>query len=280
MASRQFIEERIRKAEENISKKQGTISKKQTLITKKEDQIRKLGFEPAEVIHIGWSSDEKQNKASWLASDIETLEDDLGRLHKEVAELQKKLEGYKQELQVIIEKENSRNIQVIIDFLEWWKQEVKDFYQGKTEDWITTLQDYYKENRKFCEWKNRNFKERKNKELMKQMGKPAEDAKKRHELFNFLTPYMERSGNTYQIDMDKLQKDLDQEANRKYDFIIERTNQIVGQITDASNLTVGDKGDLNGYIIGLNGTAKVQTIGAGGYNIQCFHFRTLINRMK
>ena len=77
--------------------------------------------------------------------------------------------------------------------------------------------------------------------------------------------------------MNKLEKDLTKEWNRKYDFIIERTNEIVGKITDASNLKVGAKGDLNGYIIGTKGTAKVQTIGAGGYNIQCFHFRTLIN---
>lgn len=52
---------------------------------------------------------------------------------------------------------------------------------------------------------------------------------------------------------------------------------LVGEITDASGLSVGSKQDLNGFIVGTRGTAKVQTIGAGGYNIQCFHFRTLIN---
>lgn len=77
--------------------------------------------------------------------------------------------------------------------------------------------------------------------------------------------------------MQQLAKDLNEEANRKYDFIIERTNAIVGEITDASGLSVGSKQDLNGFIVGTRGTAKVQTIGAGGYIIQCFHFRTLIN---
>ena len=80
--------------------------------------------------------------------------------------------------------------------------------------------------------------------------------------------------------LDKIDKDLTEEANRKYDFIIERTNEIVGQITDASALRIGDKGDLNGFIKGTRGTAKVETIGAGGYNIQRFHFRTLIKPVK
>ena len=35
--------------------------------------------------------------------------------------------------------------------------------------------------------------------------------------------------------------------------------------------------NLNGYIIGTKGCCSIKTIGAGGYNIQCFHFRTLIH---
>ena len=79
---------------------------------------------------------------------------------------------------------------------------------------------------------------------------------------------------------EKLQKELDQEADAKYDDIIERTNFICGKITDASGLYVGMKGDLDGYIKGERGTAKVQTIGAGGYNVQRFHFRTLVHEAK
>ena len=46
--------------------------------------------------------------------------------------------------------------------------------------------------------------------------------------------------------------------------------------TDASGLEVGAKGELNGLVNGTRGVARVTTIGAGGYNIQCFHFRTLV----
>ena len=82
------------------------------------------------------------------------------------------------------------------------------------------------------------------------------------------------------FDWAKFEKDIKTEAERKYDFIIERTEAIVTKITDASGLRVGAKGDLNGEIIGTTGTATVKTVGAGGYAIQCFHFRTLIHRKR
>lgn len=56
--------------------------------------------------------------------------------------------------------------------------------------------------------------------------------------------------------------------------------ETVGTITDAAALYIGPEGDINGIIVGTEGKAKIQTIGAGGYNIQCFHFRTLIHEIK
>ena len=76
-----------------------------------------------------------------------------------------------------------------------------------------------------------------------------------------------------------MKKDIHNERERKYDFIIERTNAIVGQITDASGLHISG-GELNGIVDGTRGSAKINTIGAGGYNIQRYHFRTLIKPVK
>ena len=70
------------------------------------------------------------------------------------------------------------------------------------------------------------------------------------------------------------------DANAKYDHLIEQVEEITGEITDARQLEIGDKGEINGYIIGKSGKASVQTIGAGGYNIQRFHFRTLVHEYK
>ena len=260
------LKDRIQKAEEKIQKKQGTITKKTTLINKKKDQIQKVGV----------ASDKGQE----LTCDVEMLQDDVERLRKEIAEVQDKLNGYQEDLKKEVEKVNSRNIPVIIDFLNAWKEDMKTFFASHTEDWIRTLKIYYEEDRKAVAWRNSHFADRKNKELVAEIEKPVKEVKKVHDQYRFLDPYMMMTADTYVLDTEKLERDLNREADRKYDFIIERTNEIVGQITDASNLKIGNKGDLNGYIIGTKGTAKVQTIGAGGYNIQCFHFRTLINELR
>lgn len=73
---------------------------------------------------------------------------------------------------------------------------------------------------------------------------------------------------------------LENEKKAKLYDLITRINKVVGTITDASFLRIGPKGDINGYVVGTEGRAKVETIGAGGYNIVCFHFRTLIHEYK
>lgn len=83
------------------------------------------------------------------------------------------------------------------------------------------------------------------------------------------------------IDTEKLAKVLKDEKDRKYKDLIQRVTKVVGKITDASMLKIGNQnGEINGRIKGENGTCIVETISAGGYNIQCFHYRVLINKIK
>lgn len=77
-----------------------------------------------------------------------------------------------------------------------------------------------------------------------------------------------------------LEKAMEEEKRAKLIDLIGHIMGAVGTITDAAALHIGPEGDINGYIVGTEGKAKIQTIGAGGYNIQCFHFRTLIHEMK
>lgn len=65
----------------------------------------------------------------------------------------------------------------------------------------------------------------------------------------------------------------------KYISLVEKVKEITGRITDASFLRINEKRSLDGYIVGEEGKAKVNTFEAGGWNIQRFHYRTKVSRI-
>ena len=56
-----------------------------------------------------------------------------------------------------------------------------------------------------------------------------------------------------------------------------RVKEITGEVTDCSYIRWGGK-CLDGFVVGKKGKARVETIGAGGYNIQRYHLRVLVNK--
>lgn len=76
-----------------------------------------------------------------------------------------------------------------------------------------------------------------------------------------------------------LKRTIDNEMRSKMFDLAQRIGEKVGRITDAAGLHV-QNGEIAGVIYGENGSATIQTIGAGGYNIQRFHFRTLVHQFE
>lgn len=256
MASIEFIQKRIEGKEKEIA-----------TLQKKLDRINKA------------------KATNWEKNPYWYSERDLTIAEKDLAAASAALEGYKAQLKAETDKANSRNVTAILEFLEGWKARVKKYYADAVERYIPAYAEWCKVESEHCDWSNHTaFRLRQeNKEEYDRIDKEYRKARKEFkERWNFIEPYLayvgrdENGVRQYKLDITKLQKDLDKDANAKYDFIVERTNAIVGQITDASRLSVDPKGELNGFIVGTDGTAEVRTIGAGGYNIQCFHWRTLI----
>lgn len=261
----------------------------------KEKELEKLNKKLARIRKVEAQNWEDPNPYYYSEYDLRTTLKDI-----EAAE--KALNEYKAQFTAETEKANSRNVPAIVEFLDGWKARVygcyrfdeygleayyaekkmvKELYSKITDPYYYTAktpeQIAYEQARNAFNRKCRGYFETEH--FTNRWGKPdTKEVKVRDGEYEWLWPYI--NADTLEGALKKLEADLTKEWGRKYDFIIERTNQIVGTITDASNLKVGAKDDLNGYIIGTKGTAKVQTIGAGGYNIQCFHFRTLINPMK
>lgn len=269
MATIEFIQKRIAGKEKELEK-----------LNKKLERIRKVEAQ-------NW---EDPNPYYYSAYDLKvTLSD--------IEEAQKALENYRSQLTSEQEKASSRNVPVIVEFLNNWRDRVIEFHTEKFKEYYDEKQKVgdlyskvedsfysvtnsparkaYDTAREIFHKKCYGYFERQ--DFINRWGKPDhKDVKVKDGEYEWLRPYINER--TLDAALDKFRKDVDREWARKYDFIIERTNAIVGQITDASNLKIGAKHDLNGFIIGTKGTAKVQTIDAGGYNIQCYHFRTLINK--
>ena len=80
-----------------------------------------------------------------------------------------------------------------------------------------------------------------------------------------------------------VEKMVAREVKNKRAAFINQCEKHIGKILDASHLTLafnGFVGEINGYVIGETGKAKVETISAGGYNIQRYHYRTLVKKIK
>lgn len=270
MASIDFIQKRIAGKEKEIDK-----------LEKKLARIRKAEAS-------GWDDNPYyygEHDLLWAQHDLEAARQGLKK--------------YQAELEIALEKANSRNVPAILEFLEMWKQSCTKFYGDGLNSYFSEKQhvrslycafsdtaykspEYeaakaaYEEANTAFRCKVRGYYETYT--YTNRWGALREGERKvREGEYEYLKPYIGEQ--TIEAAMQRLTKDLNEEANRKYDFIIERTNAIAGEITDASGLSIGNKQDLNGFVVGTRGTAKVQTIGAGGYNIQCFHFRTLINKV-
>ena len=279
------LKDRIAKAEDFITKKENTILNKTELIAKKNAKI---------------AAETDENEKRWLEYDVKHLSEDISRLNDEIADRRASLEKYKAELTTETEKAASRNVPAIVEFLNNWKQRVFDYYNAglvpcyelkahvaelgakvrnfryMTPEYDAAYAEYSKAWQEFHDKTCGIFEEQ---EVVNKWGrKETRKVKVEPGEYEYLRPYDCRDN--YDDAVSRLRRDIDEEANRKYDFIIERVNAICGKITDASGLSVGAKDDLNGEIIGERGVAYVQTIGAGGWNIQCFHFRTLIHEVK
>lgn len=245
MATIEYIKNRIEGKEKEIAK-----------LTKKIERI------------------EKAQATNWEVNPYWYCERDLVSTNKELTAAKNALADLENKLASEIEKDNSRNVVAIIEFLNQWAERVMNHYVNSFPAYREATKAY---EAKRDELYRIRFHSDATPEQRKDARKEGEKVREEYtKAWGWIFDYAGYNG----IDTEKLAKDLEQDKKAKYDDIINRTNAVVGTITDATNLRVGAKGELNGYIIGERGTAKVETIGAGGYNIQCFHFRTLIHKVK
>lgn len=210
-------------------------------------------------------------------------DDELRYANRDLEEAKAQLENYKNMLEKETGKKDelqTNKVEVIWEFLLNWKKEVIDFWSTVE---VKYIQKFLELNRQSSDLHNNHYSlinsgEYTEETYKKKYNDLREKEKAARKNVNELV-YKFYNVGTQSLDMDSVNKFLDKEVEARYFKLINDVKKITGNITDARHLSISSKGDLNGYIVGELGTAKVQTIGAGGYNIQCFHYRTLVREV-
>lgn len=271
------LELRVNKAEEKVKKCEATIVRHQKQLEKK----KLIGDE----------------------YDIRWKEDDIKGATRKLEDAKRILENWKIKLNLEIENERflaGNAPEVIKIFLEEWKQKSFDWHVKRFDAYKALVKqlnkeetaaqiEYIKQAPEYLKYVDENGEIIE--ELERIVRRPSRDMnrfmqEKRLTYRQIQKRLAEFAGSTVLAMNDirdkkkrlaYLENRLEKEKKAKMLDLIQRINQVVGSMTDASYLEISPKGNLDGYVLGENGKAKIETIGAGGYNIQCFHFRTLVH---
>ena len=248
--------------------------KKETLVNRivsKEKLIEKLTKKRDKIVgdiaaYEASGQDLRAFEYTWLARDFKSI-------NRELANEANLLAKYKADLALQEEKEASRNVEAIMNFLEIWKEDCitwllaqHQLYREASEEYNAKLEELDKE------FFNALKEGRDKKEIQSRRKKLKE---KFQSDWSHVTQFNHGSLGWEQT----MRNDIEDEKIRKYDDLVERVTKITGKIVDASGLRIDGRSNLNGIIVGENAKVNVQTVEAGGYHIQRLHYRTLVNKM-
>lgn len=247
------------------------IEDKQTSIIKLEKRLdyylSECSSEESNIIREFLLTGNKNPYRQWLKDNNKYYGSDAWSKAIDLYDARVTLLKYENMLKAITDRESVNKIDTIWQFLLQYKTNVINWLK----DHAYLSDKYYRLDHEYCDMHNSR------KYTIEQLNakwlevKEARDAI--HPLVNKF--YNVRRG----WNDDELNKYMDKEIENRYFKLINQVTKYCDKIIDASNLTIR-VGELNGIIKGTKQNVRIETIGAGGYNIQCFHYRTLVKPMR
>ena len=233
---------RIETLSERIANAENKIGKKQRTILKKQELIVKK----QNLLDTKYLVNSDSPEALTLKWDIEHYTDDISRLEREINETTLSLAEYRKQLTGLMER-----VSVLItdmpDILKGLKEELVE----RWDKW-----DIERRDRIQSDYRELDYKE-------------------------FSRKYTHADVMFKGKSDEQIHDDNVQSAENLIIDLIYRVRKITGEITDWSNIcaSAGTGGFtvLNGTVIGKEGIACVESITAGGYNIQRLHIRVLVH---
>lgn len=231
---------KIETLKDRIEKAKEMINKKENTIIKKTKMIEKKQNQIEKA--------KEDNEKYWLEADIRSLEDDIKRGKKEIEAKKETLTKYELQLKGELEKESL--------YVKEMPSQFKQLQEALVERW-----NEWNKNRKATLI-----------EKYKELGYKS-----------FIKEYSYNDYDFMKIDDKKLEATNEKEAKALIIDLYNRVKEITGEVESWEDVhaTQGAQGMvvLNGTVKGKEGVAQVESILAGGYNIQRLHIRVLVKAL-
>ena len=225
---------------QRIENAEQKIQKKQNTIIKKRGWIEK------KTAKLDTLEDRERQWAEW---DIKNLQSDITRLEKEIKEVESSIDKYNEQLTSEIAKE------------EVFVKEIPELLKDMQNELVDRWDEYDRQRR--------------------------ETVKKRYSELGYREFYKMHTHADYLL-MSKSDAQIHRENVDAAKYLIldlyYRVKNITGEIIDWSGIHAnqGTQGMtvLNGFVVGKEGRCRVESILAGGYNIQRLHVRVLVHEVN
>lgn len=200
------------------------------------------------------------------------------RAYRDLAEAKSTLNKYLVQLDKLANFEKEEKITAIWDFLMNWRQEAYDYYVNEVR-LFTELKNNYKE--AWEAFKNSvDYEDQKNSYNNYRWADYEIENRFRRKYYQDIDSLTRDITLPHgKVDEAKLNKYLDEEVRRKYTRLVNEVTEKAGEITDASNLKINARGEINGRIKGTKNDVDLWLTFVPG-EIQSPHYRGYIRVAK
>lgn len=288
------LKEKIENARLKVEKCEKTIERHENQLVKKLDKASKTfgfdftGFEKEEIEAYKDDHHEelRTHENYWDLIDVIRKFEDIKGARGKLADADRVLKNWEDKLAVELEAERyleDNAPEVIMEFIENWKRMAYDWHVKRFEDYQSfkkKLKEDLAEARRELGINERMMPTRAQDKELQKVGLDYKSINKRKVEFAGMTVMKLDEIRNETERWAWLDRKLEVEKKAKLLDLVYRLNNEVGKTLDATDLRIGAEGNLNGIVIGETGKVKVETVGAGGWNIQCFHYRTLMHKLN
>lgn len=244
----QELRERLEKAEATVEKRKLTIERHKKAAEKKLQQIKAKGWEPDRALYQN-RRDNESWEAYWAICEYEQKLEDIKGATDKLAEAEEIAANWRAKLEKQVELEDK----IAHEMPEIFRQLRDELAKSWTEYDMERKSRWLEVRAKY------------------QAGKLSREEYRKMYKYSQEMELSKTEEEFYKINL--------KEAELFIVDLYNRVKAITGEITDWGNIHYGGKA-LNGWVEGKNGKAKVESILAGGYNIQRLHIRVLVHEIK